>query len=304
MSNNESFEIAYCNIDDNEDLSNLAIQLKETKQTQEKIIEDSQIKITLLLKNKTTLIIVSTWGYLHKFSFSLEGVIYQESFQPKKQEASNEMIEIQHIMELSNGKLSVCSQCNEIYICNTSPFQIERTLIGHKDTVYNLCELNNAQNLVSDSQDSYLFIWKNHNVIKQIGGNKTLIPSPILHLASTKNFVVNWKSISTNTLKNSYLEFYDYTGKVVKCTEKLFTGSEGKMFEIKEKDHLVVVFDNELDSSQSETCLIVVDYFNFNEVKRIPVELYGDAYCFNIYLDSLLFLSGNGQLYQLNMYKC
>ena len=39
MSHNESFEIAYCNIDDNEDLSNLAIQIKETKIIQEKLIE-------------------------------------------------------------------------------------------------------------------------------------------------------------------------------------------------------------------------------------------------------------------------
>ena len=37
MSHNVSFEIAYCNIDDNEDLSNLAIQIKETKTIQENI---------------------------------------------------------------------------------------------------------------------------------------------------------------------------------------------------------------------------------------------------------------------------
>jgi hypothetical protein len=206
-------------------------------------------------------------------------------------------------MELSNGKLSACSNCNDIFICNVSPFQIERTLTGHQDTVYSLCELNNAQHLVSCSQDSYLFIWKNYNEIKRIGGDKTLIPSPILHLDSTRNFVVNWKSLSTKSLENSYLEFYDYTGQSIKCIKKIFTSNVGKMFEIKEKDHLVVAFDNELPADKNETRLIIVDYIHFKEVTRIPVDLNSDDYCFDLYFDSLLFLSGNGQLYQINMYK-
>ena len=304
MSHNVSFEIAYCNIDENEDLSNLAIQIKATRTIREKLREDSQIKIMLLLKKKTTLIVVAQFGCLYKFSFSLEGVSYQESLQPKNPEVPNQMVEIQHIMELSNGKLSACSQCNEIFICNVSPsFEIEKRLTGHEDTVYSLCELNNAQHLVSCSQDSYLFIWKNYNEIKRIGGTKTLIPSPILHLDSTKNFVVNWKSLSTNSLENSYLEFYDYTGRSVGCIKKIFTGNEGKMFEIKEKDHLVVAFDNELPGEKNEKCLIIVDYIHFKEITRIPVYLNGDDYCFDLYFDSLLFLSGHGQLYQINMYK-
>ena len=288
MSHNVSFEIAYCNIDENEDLSNLAIQIKATRTIREKLREDSNIKIVLLLKKKTTLIVVAKFGCLYKFSFSLEGVSYQESLQPKNPEFSNEMVEIQHIMELSNGKLSACSQCNEIFICNVSPFQIERILTGHEDTVYSLCELNNAQHLVSCSQDSYLFIWKNYNVIKRIGGTNTLIPSPILHLDSAKNFVVNWKSTSTNSLTNSYLEFYDYTGQSIKCIKKIFTGNEGKMFEIKEKDHLVVAFDNELPGEKNETCLIIVDYIHFKEITRIPVDLNGDDYCFCLEMDNYI----------------
>ena len=306
MSHNISFEIAYCNIDDNEDLSKLAIQLKEAKLTEEQIIDDSQIKKLLLLKNKTTLIVVTKFGYLYKFSFSLEGVSCEGSLRPKNPEFENQMVEIQHIMELSNGFLSVCSQCNDIFICNVSvsPFQIESILSGHQDTVYSLCELNNAQYLVSGSQDSYLFIWNGCNVIKKIGGknNKTLIPSPILYFDSTKNFVVNWKS-TTNSLENSCLEFYDYTGQSIKCIKNIFTGNEGKMFEIKEKDHLVVAFDNELDAEKNEKCLIIVDYIHFKVVTRIPVYLDGDDYCFDLYLDSLLFWSGKGQLYQINMYK-
>jgi hypothetical protein len=233
----------------------------------------------------------------------LEGVSCEGSLRPKNPEFENQMVEIQHIMELSNGKLSACSNCNDIFICKVFPFQIERILTGHQDTVYSLCELNNAQHLVSCSQDSYLFIWKNYNEIKRIGGDKTLIPSPILHLDSTRNFVVNWKSLSTKSLENSYLEFYDYTGQSIKCIKKIFTGNEGKMFEIKEKDHLVVAFDNELPADRNEKCLIIVDYIHFKEVTRIPVDLNGDDYCFTLYFDSLLFLSGNRQLYQINMYK-
>ena len=300
MNHNESFEIAYCNIDDNEDLSNLAIQIKETKTIQEKFTEDSHINIMLLLKNKTTLIVVAHFGFLHKFSFSLKGVSYQGSLQPKNPEFPNQMFDIQHIIELSNGKLSACSQCNDIFICNVFPFQIERTLTGHADTVYSLCELNNAQHLVSCSQDSYLFIWNNYNVIKRIGGNITLIPSPILHLDSTRNFVVNWRR---RRLSESYLEFYDYAGEVIKRMEHIFTDTEGKIFEIKEKDHLVVAFNNELPTEKNKTCLIIVDYIHFKEVIRIPVDLDGDDYCFDLYYDSLLFLSGKGQLYQINMYK-
>ena len=300
MSHNESFEIAYCNIDDNEDLSNLAIQIKETKIIQEKLIEDSCINILLLLKNKTTLIVVTKFGYLHKFSFSLKGVSYQESLQPKIPEFPNQIVEIQYIMELSNGKLSACSDCNDIFICKVFPFQIEKMLTGHQDIVYSLCELNNAQHLVSCSQDSYLFIWKNYNEIKRIGGDKILIPSPILHLDSTRNFVVNWRCI---TLSKSYLVFYDYAGEVIKRMEHIFTSNVGKMFEIKEKDHLVVAFDNELPEDRNETCLIIVDYIHFKEVTRIPVDLNSDDYCFDLYFDSLLFLSGKGQLYQINMYK-
>ena len=56
MSHNVSFEIAYCNIDDNEDLSKIAIQLKETKLTREQIIKDYQIKKMLLLKDKKHLL--------------------------------------------------------------------------------------------------------------------------------------------------------------------------------------------------------------------------------------------------------
>jgi hypothetical protein len=114
---------------------------------------------------------------------------------------------------------------------------------------------------------------------------------------------VNWKSLSTKSLENSYLEFYDYTGQSIKCIKKIFTSNVGKMFEIKEKDHLVVAFDNELPADKNETRLIIVDYIHFKEVTRIPVDLNSDDYCFDLYFDSLLFLSGKGQLYQINMYK-
>ena len=301
MSHNVSFEIAYCNIDDNEDLSKISIQLKETKLTREQIIKDYQIKKMLLLKDKKTLIVVTTFGYLYKFSFSSENVKYSENrLQPENPKFRNQMVEIQHIMELSNGFLSACSQCNEIFICEVSSFVVIRTLTGHKDTVYSLCELNNAHHLVSCSQDSYFILWKNYNEIKRIGGTNTLIPSPILHLDSTRNFVVNWRS---SILSESYLEFYDYAGEVIKRMEHIFTGTEGKMFEIKEKDHLVVAFNNELPAEKKETRLIIVDYIHFKEVTRIPVDLNDDNYCFDLYFDSLLFLSGKGQLYQINMYK-
>ena len=304
MSNNESFEVAYSNIDDHEDLNNLAIQLGDKKSLQEKIRDDSQIKKMLLLSNKTTLIVVASNGFLYKFSFSLEGVSYQGSLQTKEKEFANEMIEIEHIMELSNGKLSACSETNNIFICKISPFQLEHTLSDHNQTVYSLCELSNAKYLVSGSQDSYVFIWNNYKKVKEIGGykNKTLIPSPIVHLASTRNFVVNWRQTSTETAENSYLEFYDYAGEAVRRMEKIFTGNQGKMFEIKEKDHLVVVYDDEKPFGR-EKSLIIVDYINFKKVAKVPVENRGDDYCFDIYLDSLLFLSGTGQLLQLNMYN-